>query len=303
MLALMTLCCHGVRADVPVIAPMTPSRRQAAVFLDNLSIPCPGEVFAALKKTCHPNWVTLVTPATAPVSTERAQLALAVGVLAANGYIAVEAQDGQQVKNVGREMMSMAKALGVSEHLMSRGSSLIEFAENNSWDALADELEATENEIKVTMMEQKDHDLVTLSSAAAWLRGLEVATVVVLSSENLQGISIVRQSELARNLASRIESLPMRMKKGILVAQVGITLNDVAGLLETMGTTPELERQVLQKIHDQTAMLVKTILLSPGSVPSTPPAGSASPVGSIIQKPVSGTGKLEATTNTLGVKP
>ena len=87
---------------------MTESQKKGALFSDDLSIPSAGEVFAALNAPCHPNWVTLLTPATAPVTTDRAQLALAVGVLAANGYIAVEAQDGQQVKNIGREMMSLA---------------------------------------------------------------------------------------------------------------------------------------------------------------------------------------------------
>ena len=87
----------------PANARMTEPQKKAAVFLDVLSVPSPGEVFAAINKACRPNWATLVTPATAPVTTERPQLALAVGVLTANGYVAVEAQDGQQVKNVGRE--------------------------------------------------------------------------------------------------------------------------------------------------------------------------------------------------------
>ena len=195
--------CLPARGATPSIPPMTEAQRGEAVFLDAMSIPCPGEVFVALNKVCRPNWATLVTPATAPVTTDRAQLALAVGVLAANGYIAVEAQDGQQVRNVGREIMSVAKALGVSQSLLGRGNSLMEFAENNAWEALADELEATENEVKATMVEQKDRDLVCMTSAAAWLRGFEIASGVVLATESLQGIEVIRQPELASKLAAR----------------------------------------------------------------------------------------------------
>ena len=280
---------------------MSQLQRKEALFLDALSVPSPGEVFAAMNKAVRPNWATLVTPATAPVTTDRTQLALAVGVLAANGYIAVEAQDGQQVKNVGREIMSVAKALGVSQSLLGRGNSLIEFADNNAWDALADELEATENEVKTTMVEQKDRDLVTLTSAAAWLRGLEVASGVVLAKEDLQGESVLRQPALARQLSSQLGELPSRMTRGALVSAVRQTLESIASKLESLeepigkpvqkksrsegekGNSEAVNREAFQRIHDEAAAIVKAVMASPGS-PTSPTASGASnaPAGVVL---------------------
>jgi hypothetical protein len=264
---------------------MSPGQQQEAVFLDALSIPSPGEVFAAMNRACRPNWATLVTPATAPVTTDRTQLALAVGVLSANGYIAIEAQDGQQVKNVGREIMNVAKALGVSQSLLGRGNSLIEFADNNAWDALAEELEATENEVKLTMVEQKDRDLVTLTSAAAWLRGLEIASGVVLATESLQGIEVIRQPELASKLAAQLGALPPRLKGGAQVALTREALESVASLLKANGLSQQESRNALQKIHDDCSVVVKSILTSatasgtpaPASAPSASSAPSPAP--------------------------
>ncbi len=273
LLALMVSGCHGVCAESDGNISMTESQKQGAVFSEDLSIPSPGEVFVALNTPCHPNWVTLVTPAMAPVTTDRAQLALAVGVLAANGYIAVEAQDGQQVKNIGREMITVAKALGVSENLMGRGSSLIEFAEDNEWDSLAAELEATENEIKTTMREQKDHDLIILTSVAAWLRGVEVATQIVLSDPKLEGVSVIRQPDLAHHLVLQLNTLPTRMQNKPLVSKVQNDFTEIVTLLDSMGTTPESERPKLQQIHDSAAALVREILASSDNhaVPSPSP--------------------------------
>jgi len=247
-----------------VIEPMTEAQKLGAVFYDPLSIPSPGEVFAALNKECHPNWLTFGIPVAAPVTTDRNQLALAVGVLVANGYIAVEAQDGQQVKNIGRDILSVAKSLGISKNLMSRGNSLIEFAKNNAWDSLADELEATENEVKRTMVEQKDRSLVSLISAAAWLRGVDVATKIILSDDSLRGIALIRQPELARHLASELEALPERVKKRPLVVQVRQCLDYVAVQLESMGSTPDEERPVLKNIHDKCTQLVSAIFSRSG---------------------------------------
>ncbi|MCE9587089.1 MAG: hypothetical protein K8R57_02110 [Verrucomicrobia bacterium] len=280
VLALMAIGCHGAQSMDPVNAHMTEPQKKAAVFLDALSVPSPGEVFAALNKACRPNWATLVTPATAPVTTERPQLALAVGVLTANGYVAVEAQDGQQVKNVGRELMALAKSLGVSQSLLGRGNSLIEFADNNNWDALADELEATENEVKNTMMGQKDRDLVVLTSAAAWLRGLEVATGVVLSSDSLQGAGALYQPELARRLATELDSLPDRMKRGALVPAVKRTMETAASLLETQDTKTDTQRKNYTKIHDDCSAVVKAILSSSMKAPSTIPSPLPGPTPS-----------------------
>ena len=107
-MAFMALCCHEVRADIPAISAMTASQKQEAVFLDKLSIPCPGEVFAAMNKACRPNWVTFVTPATAPVTTDRAQLAMIVGVpriaglRVPNGALDAKPHDGHNVRSLER---------------------------------------------------------------------------------------------------------------------------------------------------------------------------------------------------------
>lgn len=277
ILALFSSCCHVATAPASGPAAMSQGQQQEAVFLDALSIPSPGEVFAAMNRACRPNWATLVTPATAPVTTDRTQLALAVGVLSANGYIAIEAQDGQQVKNVGREIMNVAKALGVSQSLLGRGNSLIEFADNNAWDALTEELEATENEVKLTMVEQKDRDLVTLTSAAAWLRGLDVASGIVLADEELKGASRLRQPELARHLASRLRELPPRIQRGPLVSGVGRSLESIAAILEIPDPAKEQDRENLQKIHEAAASIVKEILTSASAAaPAAAPSPSSS---------------------------
>ena len=259
-------------------AVMTPAQRQGSVFLDSLSIPCPGEVFAALNKVCRPNWATLVTPATAPVSGDRAQLALAIGVLATDGYIAVEAQDGQQVKDVGREIMSLAKALGVSQSLLARGNSLVEFADNNAWDALADELAATEAEVKATMAGQKDRDLVLLTSSAAWIRGLETATGVVLADNSLHGAEVIRLPELAARLSCDLGALPERLGGNFRVVAVRETLAKASGLLSEQNPTPEQSRNNLREIHAACATAVRVIMASAKVTASPSPPAHPSPL-------------------------
>jgi hypothetical protein len=254
---------------------LTSAQMQGAVYLDSMSIPCPGEIFAAINKVSRPNWATLDRGGSAPVTTRRAQLALAVGVLVTNGYIAVEAQDGQQVKNIGRDIMTIAKALGVSQSILGRGNNLIQFADDNAWDELRDELEATENEVKRTMIDQQDKNLVTLTSAGAWIRGLEVASNIISNRYSLQGAALLNEPELALRLASDLEGLPEKLKNDPLVLSVKTTLLTVAGLLkkEPQGVSKE----TLRFIDQETGKVVTAIVTSDTTIAAPSPVAATTP--------------------------
>ena len=167
----------GICAAIGVEPARLPADQLAkAIRSDAITIPTPGELFAALEKPGKPNWSGQYRPPIPMTYRNRAQIALNLGGLIADGFIAVEAQDGQQVKNIGTDIIKLAKALGVSEHVLSRGNSINDFAENSEWDALQEELEATQNEVKSSMQTHSDQDLVILVSLGGWIRGTQVVT-------------------------------------------------------------------------------------------------------------------------------
>src|SRR5881394_2424921 len=141
-------------------AKLAPDQMAKAARTDTITIPTPGELFAALQKPGKPNWTGAYR---APIPTtykNRAQLALNLGGLIADGFIAVEAQDSQQVKNIGSDVIKLARALGVSQNILGRSNSINDFAETNQWGSLQEELEATQNEVKNSMQSHSDQALV-----------------------------------------------------------------------------------------------------------------------------------------------
>ena len=72
--------------------------------------------------------------------------------------------------------MTLAKTLGISENVLRRGKSIEDFAENNEWSTLKEELEATQNEVKLAMDEQHDEELTTLVTLGGWIRGTEAVS-------------------------------------------------------------------------------------------------------------------------------
>src|SRR6202043_986780 len=188
-----------------------------AVTIDAITVPTPGEFFKAIDKGGKPNWASQFRPPTPIDATSRAQMALNLGTLIADGYIAVEAQDGQQVKNIGRDVLTLAKKLSVSDSVIARGKSISQFAESGAWDQLNEELEATQNEVKKALEENRDTDLITLVSIGGWIRGTQVVTGLLAESYNADNAKLLRQPALVAFLKSKLAHLPDRLQKDALV--------------------------------------------------------------------------------------
>ena len=141
----MRFCATGLTMVILGVAGaetkrLAPDQLAKAVRTDSISIPTPGELFAALEKPGKIDWASQYRGPMTMTYRNRAQIALNLGGLIADGFIAVEAKDGQQVKNIGSDIIKLARALGVSENLLSRSNSINEFAENDEWDTLQEEL-------------------------------------------------------------------------------------------------------------------------------------------------------------------
>ena len=201
-------------------ASLTGPEKSQAVKTDAVTIPTPGELFTALGKPAKPDWASRYRGPIPMNYKARPQIALNLGGLIADGFIAVEAQDTQQVKNIGGDVVKLAKALGVSENILARGNSINQFAENNEWSALQEELEATQNEVKASMQSHRDQDLVILVSLGGWIRGTQVVSGVIAKNYDDRLGHILRQPELLRFIRSKISQISPDLRNDPLVSSV-----------------------------------------------------------------------------------
>jgi hypothetical protein len=225
---ILLACCILVGAEP---ARLPPDQLANAIRSDEISIPTPGELFAALEKPGKPNWVGQYRGPMSMTYNNRAQIALNLGGLIADGFIAVEAQDSQQVKNIGTDIIKMAKALGVSQNVLSRGNSINEFAENNEWDALQEELEATQNEVKSSMQTHRDQDLVILVSVGGWIRGTQVVSGSVAQNYDERSAKVLRQPALVDYIHKKIGDISPDVRDEPLVKDVSNQLLDIEKLV------------------------------------------------------------------------
>src|SRR5687768_1418828 len=215
--------------------PLTKEEIATAVTDDKFSLPIPGELFAALGKQGRIDWSALLRKTPSGTFTSRQQIALNLGALVADGYLAVEAQDKQQVKNIAKDIRSLAKAIGVEEGLLSRGSSIVQFAESGQWETLREELEATQNEVIAAMVAHKDQDLVTLVMLGGWLRGTDVVSAYIATHYAAENARVLRQPAVVDHFVQKLAIMPKKVTDNPLMDSVRLTLFDIKKAV-TFGT-------------------------------------------------------------------
>ena len=252
---LALVASHGLAA----VEPMNKGQIKSVVRVESLTIPTPGEFFAAIDKQGQPNWTQLFQPQSIATTSSRSQMALMLGVLVADGYIAVEAQNGQGVKNTGKDIINLGTKLNVSKTILGRGNSINDFAENNDWSALREELEATQNEVKLAMAEQKDQNLVILVTVGAWIRGINVAARFIEKNHTPGLASLLRQPAIVEYLLSQISLLPEGLRSDPLVRHLQQGLESVLNLVGADPSKP-LAHETVQLLADTTSEMVARIM-------------------------------------------
>jgi hypothetical protein len=256
--AAAALAQEAAAPAVPAGQPLTREELAAAVKNDAISVPSPGELMAALNKQGKPDWAGQIRPPITINSTSRAQMAFNIGGLIADGYIAVEAEDAQQVKNIGKDIMALAKPLGVQQEIINRGKSLTEFAERGQWETLKEEFEATQNEVKAAMIENKDQALVTLVTVGGWVRGTEVISDYLTKNYTESGAKLLRQPAIVQFLHQQVDSLPEKVRDDSAVKKVR---NRLAQIQEAVSLPRDRapSQESVQNLHALTIDLLKDL--------------------------------------------
>lgn len=251
----MAACAFAEPAPPP---PLAPEQIREAEFLDGLSIPNPGELFAALGKSGKPDWSALFRKQPPAPHTSRPLIALNLGIRLADGFLAAQAQDRQQVKNVSMEIKLIAKSLGLEQDFMVRSNSIADFADSRQWDALIEEIEAVRGELATTMEGQRDADLVLLMSLGCWLRAADIATAELVANYNPEDMNILRGSAIGEFFTTRLNALPAKTRALPVIAEIQQRLPELSRALSFPdGKTPPKDK--VFGMHRITAAMISII--------------------------------------------
>src|SRR5207249_2246003 len=152
-------------------------------------------IFSVLDKLGKPRWAGLIhrEVSKARPTGDTAQIAMMLGVIIAEGLIAVEAEDAEEVKELGRAILTFSNAIGVRKAVVRRANSVIEFADKRNWNRVRLELDGALSDVREAMIELNSEALAQLVSLGGWLRGTDVVSQVVMMDFSRSGAELLHQ--------------------------------------------------------------------------------------------------------------
>lgn len=239
-----------------VEAPKRIDVKQLSKKVEDVVVPLPNEVFGALNKLGGVNWKEYVRNGKGSNFTERPRIALLLGTVIADGFIAVQAEDAPTVKDIGQRVLGLAKGIGVGNSITPHARAITEAADKRNWVGVRQELDRTQNSVQQAMNEVHDEKLSHLVSLGGWLRGTEVLTAVVNKRFSSDGAELLHQPDLLTYFQDRLQAMPEFNLR--LLQDIQAALGEVRPLID-VGDVP-ISAESVKRINEITARLDEAIV-------------------------------------------
>jgi hypothetical protein len=195
----------------------------------------------------------------ARMSQDRADLAIELGFLIADGFLVVQAEQLDQVEELAKDLTRYGKALGAGDRVNRHAASLLDSAKNKDVAQLKKELSATQRDVEAELVTLRDADLAHLISLGGWIRALEVSTVAVDKQFSVERARKVMREDIADYYTESVAGLEPRISE----RPNYLAMRDLlAGLRTEMVLEEDAEPTVemMAEIRQQAAKLVELAL-------------------------------------------
>ncbi len=165
------------------------------------------------------------------VYSNRYQLAMNVGAVIAEGFLAIQAEDPKRLEDVGRVLLKQTRALGVGDRVTSHSKGLLERAAKADWVGLRHELTATQTEVEKAMLELRDEEMAHMVALGGWMRALEIGAITVRQRYSPERAANLARPELFDYFIDRLDTLNPSARRSDLVRLITSQLKTSRSLL------------------------------------------------------------------------
>jgi hypothetical protein len=229
---------------VPALAQTSPEQNSPlpslAKQVEGVVVPVPKEIFRSLDEFRGANWRAVQRQEVARWKShgDQPQIAILLGVEIAEGFIAMEAEDSTEVKNLGNTVLKLARGLGVEKGALRRSRSIMENADKREWAAARYEWDGVFSDLQSGMIEIKSKELAQLVSLGGWLRGTEALSSLVLQNYSPNRAELIRQPVLLDHLEKELLELNGKLNKRPIVTKMVEGIRRIRSLIQNESGPP-----------------------------------------------------------------
>ena len=221
-------------------------------------IPVPSEIFHALDNIAGDdslNWKAQVSPDSKLKPTNPAEIAMMLGTVIANGFIAVEAKDAGRVQEIGRRVIELAAALGVKDAVIKHCNAIVDASKLGDWPGVRAELDKAQSSVNSAMDLLNSKSESELVSIAGWLRGTEALTSLIRQNYKPERAELLHQTGMLNTFENQFKAMPPKVQSNHKVTE----LRDGLQKIKPLVVDAQVSDKSVEQINLITNTLVKTI--------------------------------------------
>ncbi|TAE76492.1 MAG: hypothetical protein EAZ65_06885 [Verrucomicrobia bacterium] len=179
--------------------------------INEFTAPSIAKIFESLEALAPLPILKFQRDAAKQMPLNRADLAVELGFLIADGFLVVQAGELGKVEPLAAELTRYGKALGAGERVNRHAASLLESARKQEIAQLKKELAATQKDVELELVTLRDADLAHLISLGGWIRALEVSSAAVEGQFSPERAKHVMREDIADYYSAVVGGLEPRI--------------------------------------------------------------------------------------------
>ena len=261
----MTICCglcHGQEGELKGSVPkdlIDDEHVRAELGVNEFTAPSISKLFDTLQFLMPLPLIETERNLGERMPLDRADLAIELGFLIADGFLIVQAGQLDKVEKMAADLTRYGKALGAGDRINRHAASLLESAKKQDVDTLKKELASTQKDVEIELVTLRDADLAHLISLGGWIRALEVSTVAVDKQFSPERAAKIMREDIADYYTESVAGLEPRISE----RPNYLEMRDILSGLRNEMVIPKDEKATPEKvrvIREQAAKLVKLAL-------------------------------------------
>jgi hypothetical protein len=223
--------------------------------INEVIVPVPAEIFLVLEKLGQPDWSAELKKDKWPTFSQRIEIALLLGSVVGEGFIAVEAADVSSVEKIGKDVLRLCESLGLKETVLPHTDSILSAAKNGHWEIVRVELDKVQKTVRDTMEQRRDGELAHCVSLGGWLRGTEAVTNLINKNYTSDSAELLNQPDIIKHFDRTLDQLASKNTK---LKSIDEGVHEMLTIVGEGVETPSKEG--IEKLHRIAQRLVKVIL-------------------------------------------
>jgi hypothetical protein len=248
---------EGGRPEIPADLLDDPHVREE-LAINEFTAPSIAKIFESLEALAPLPILKFQRESPAKMPLNRADLAVELGFLIADGFLVVQAGELGKVESLAAELTRYGKALGAGERVNRHAASLLESARKQDVAQLKKELTATQKDVELELVTLRDADLAHLISLGGWIRALQVSTAAVEAQFSEERAKHIMREDIADYYSAIVSGLEPRVAE----RPAFLSMRDILSGLRTemtVGEEPVIQKTVAG-IAQQAAKLAELAL-------------------------------------------